>query len=106
MPNCKEGEGLCYISPDVFETTALVKGTRYTVILLGDGDVVVRGYATVGKSEFDEDFRIHLADDNQRAFVSMKLPVFSTRYIHNFDIIIRDEERTLIMLPNVGAPRG
>lgn len=106
MSNCKEGEGVWYITPDVFETNALMEGSRYTVILLGDGEVIVRGYATIGKSEFEDDFRIHLADDKERAIVSMKLPVFSTRYIYNFDIIIRDEERTIVMLPNVSASRG
>lgn len=105
MSDYKEGEGIWYITPDVFETTVLESNKRYTVIVMGDGEVLVRGYATVDASEFDEDFRIHLNQLSNLASLTMKLPVFSSHYIYNFDVIIRDDEKTLHMMPNVNFVR-
>lgn len=105
MSNCKEGEGLYYINPDVFEAPLLMKGLRYTVILLGDGEVVVRGYATVGGRGVDDDFILHRFDGNDNVMLSLKVPLFSGHTYSNFDIIIRDPDRTLVMLPNVSYSR-
>ena len=104
MSNFKEGEGAWHIHPALFTTDKLEQGKRYTIILLGDGEVSVRGYATVGGDEFDEDFRLYIRDG--KYVLEMKTSVFSTRYIYGFDIIIRDDERTLLMFPNVGTSRG
>lgn len=103
--SCKKGEGLWYFGNILFDVAGLTQGKRYTIILLGDGEVLVRGYATLGASEFDEDFRLHFDEAGGVASVSMKSPFFSNNYIYGFDIILRDDEQTLAMIPNVSYSR-
>jgi hypothetical protein len=105
MSNCKRGEGFYYINPDVFEAPTLQKGLRYTIVLLGDGEVVVRGHATIGGRGVDDDFTMHKFEGTDNVMLSLKLPLFSGHQYNNFDIIIRDDEQTLVMLPNVNYAR-
>jgi hypothetical protein len=105
MSRFKEGEGLWYITPDIFTSQVLELGKRYTVLLLADGDVVIKGYVVAGVGNFDADWNLTLGADDM-TYLSLKLPYFSSHYINGFDIIIRDDEKTLIMLPNVSYSRG
>lgn len=100
MSNCKEGEGLWHIAPAVFNNTVLEHGKRYTVILLADGDVVVKGYVTANITSIEDDWRLYLSE-NGLASLLLRMPYYSSHYVSGFDVIIRDDDKTLIMLPNV-----
>jgi hypothetical protein len=104
MSRFKEGEGLIEIQPVQFDDVKLEEGKRYTVVLLADGDVFARGYATVGNGTIDEDF-ILVRSDTQ-AFLTLRIPLFSAHYYHNFDLMIRDDEETLYVFTNLRKPDG
>lgn len=101
----KKSGGLWYITPDVFTNTELEHGKKYTVILLADGEVVVNGTVIANIGDFESDWRLHLSNDDL-ASLSLRMPFYSTRDINGFDIIIRDDAKTLIMLPNVSYSRA
>lgn len=97
MSNCKEGEGLYYI--DSVITKAFTSGQRYTIILLGDNEIRIVTQATFGVPNEDDDVRLFNGDG--RGMVMFRLPFFSSDFINSFDLIIRDDEKTLEMLPNI-----
>lgn len=101
MSNCKEGEGLYYMNSVVCKP--FVVGERYTIILMGDNEIRVVTQATFGLPSENDDVRLHNYEDT--GMVYFRLPFFSTHYITSFDLIIRSDEKTLEMLPNIGHSR-
>ena len=102
MSNFKEGEGLYILNSVEVDGSLLQEGNRYTVIVLGDTDVRVVANDKFESGVFENDFHWHRLED--KVYLQMKLGLFSGHYINSFDVIIRDEDRTIAMIPNV--PHG
>ena len=103
MSNCKEGEGLYYL--DSVLCNPFIDGERYTIILMGDNEIRVVTQVTAGTPSENDDVRLYKHDTSEKTLITFRLPFFSANYIKSFDLIIRSDEKTLEMIPNIGHTR-
>lgn len=101
MSNCKEGEGVYYLSSVICKP--FIEGERYTIILMGDNEIRIVTQATFGAPCENDDVRLYNHEDT--GMVMFRMAFFSTHAISSFDLIIRDDEKTLEMFPNIGHTR-
>lgn len=104
MSNFKEGEGLYLLDTVAVDGTLLEEGERYTVIVLSDNEIFSVSNELFASTQFENDFHWHRIED--KVVLQLKMGMFSTHYINSFDVIIRDEHRTIAMIPNVASGRS